>query len=117
MSCFSVALRRALGPPGSRHIVEWTLSLGLKRPERGADHSHSSSAKVKVDGAITPLSRMASWHSVKLIYLMHSFMCVFYDSGSKCAFVFPITRVDFHRMCISLIPASVILVWYYEYVG
>jgi hypothetical protein len=39
------------------------LSPGVKRPGREADHSPSSSAKVKNGGAKPPLPRMPSWNS------------------------------------------------------
>jgi hypothetical protein len=37
------------------------LFLGVKQPEREADHSPPSSAEVKMHGAIPPLPNMPSW--------------------------------------------------------
>jgi hypothetical protein len=45
---FTMSSRMALGP--THPPIQWvagTLSLGLKQPEREADHSPPSSAKVK----------------------------------------------------------------------
>jgi hypothetical protein len=39
------------------------FSLGVKRPEREADHSTPPSAEAKNGGAIPPLLHMPSWHS------------------------------------------------------
>jgi hypothetical protein len=46
------------------HCVQGALSSDIKRPGREADHSPPSSAEVKNGGAIPPLLRMPSWHSV-----------------------------------------------------
>jgi hypothetical protein len=43
--------------------VPGALSQGLKQLGYEADHSPPSSAKVRNDGAIPPLSHMSSWHS------------------------------------------------------
>jgi hypothetical protein len=45
---FSMSSRPALGP--TQHPIQWVsgaFSLGVKRPEREADHSSSTSAEVK----------------------------------------------------------------------
>jgi hypothetical protein len=43
------------------------LSLGVKRPEREADHSPPSSAQVKNDGATPPLPHTFSWRGAQLV--------------------------------------------------
>jgi hypothetical protein len=53
---FATASESAMGP--TQRPIQWVprvLSLGLKRPEREAEHSPPSSADVKVRGAILPL--------------------------------------------------------------
>jgi hypothetical protein len=55
-SLFSIVSRLALGP--TQPPIQWvlgTLSPGVKRPGRQADHSPPSSAKVKNGGATPPL--------------------------------------------------------------
>jgi hypothetical protein len=54
---FSLLLRVQTG----LDIHQWVS--GMKQQEREADHSPLSSAEVKKDGAIPPLSDMSSWHS------------------------------------------------------
>jgi hypothetical protein len=57
---FTTASRRALEP--TQPPVQWvpgSLSLGIKRPNREADHSPLSSAEVKMRGAIPPLPQYA----------------------------------------------------------
>jgi hypothetical protein len=64
---FTTASRPALGPTQPPiQLVQGTLSLGVKRPKREADHSPSSSAEVKIRGAITPLPHTPSWHGAQL---------------------------------------------------
>jgi hypothetical protein len=61
---FSIAFRPALGPtqtPLPR--VLGALSQGVKWLGHEADQTPPSSAVVKNDGAIPPLSHMPSWHS------------------------------------------------------
>jgi hypothetical protein len=51
---FTTAFRTALGP--TQPPIQWArgvLSLGVKRPEREADHSHPSSAEVKNEWSYT----------------------------------------------------------------
>jgi hypothetical protein len=46
-------------------LIEWVPrahSPGTKRPGFEADHSSPSTADVKNDGAVPPLSRMSTWH-------------------------------------------------------
>jgi hypothetical protein len=50
--------------------IQWiagSLSPGVKRQGREADHSPSSCAEVKSGGAIPPLPHMSSCHSMELI--------------------------------------------------
>jgi hypothetical protein len=54
--------RPAVGP--TQPPIQWearALSLGVKGLGREADHSPPSSAEVKNDGAIPPLSHTSSW--------------------------------------------------------
>jgi hypothetical protein len=58
---FTTASRTVLGP--TQPPIQWvpgTLSLGVKRPGREADHSSPSSAEVRMRGAISPLSQYVS---------------------------------------------------------
>jgi hypothetical protein len=60
----SVVPRPALGPIQS--LMQWipaAISLGVKQPDREADHSPPSSVDVKNGGAIPPLLSMSSWLS------------------------------------------------------
>jgi hypothetical protein len=52
--------------PASYPIVSGTLTLGVKKPGREADHSPPSSAKAKNGGGIPPLP-MSSWYNASLI--------------------------------------------------
>jgi hypothetical protein len=64
--CFSSPRRpdRLRGPPKpANQWVPGALSLGVKGPEREADHSPLSGAEVKKGGAIPPLPHTSSWHS------------------------------------------------------
>jgi hypothetical protein len=57
---FTTASRTALGPTQNPiQGVPGTLSLGVKRPGREADHSPPSSAKVKMHGATPPFPQYA----------------------------------------------------------
>jgi hypothetical protein len=61
VSLYSTASGPALG--STQLHIQWvpgTLHAGVKWPGPQADHSSPSSAKVKNDGAITPLSRTSS---------------------------------------------------------
>jgi hypothetical protein len=49
--------------PTSYPMGTGAISLGVKPPGCGADHSPPSSAEVKNVGAIPPLLHMSSWHS------------------------------------------------------
>jgi hypothetical protein len=61
---FSTVSRPTLGPTQPPiQWVWWSLSLGIKRQGREADHSPPSSAEVKKGGATLPLPHMSSWHS------------------------------------------------------
>jgi hypothetical protein len=42
----------------------WGFSSGVKPPEREADHSIPSSAKVKIGDDILPLFHAPSWHGL-----------------------------------------------------
>jgi hypothetical protein len=45
--------------------VQWvlgTVSMGVKRQGREADHSPPSSVEVKNDGAVPPITRTSSWY-------------------------------------------------------
>jgi hypothetical protein len=53
---------RSLLSNGNRGIFPWEV----KRPKREGDNSSPSSAEVKNDGAIPPLSNMSSWHGAYL---------------------------------------------------
>jgi hypothetical protein len=66
---FTTAFRPALGPTQSP--IQWvtgTLSLGVKRQEREADHSLPSSAEIKIHGAILPLPNTPSWRGAQLYH-------------------------------------------------
>jgi hypothetical protein len=56
---FSTMSRPALG--SIQHSIQWLP--GLKRPEREADNSSPSSAKVKIGGATSLFLRISSWYS------------------------------------------------------
>jgi hypothetical protein len=59
---FSTASRPTLGP--THPPIQWvsgTLSPGVKRQRREADHSPASSAEVKKVAAIPSLPHMSSW--------------------------------------------------------
>jgi hypothetical protein len=61
------ASRPALGPP--QPPIQWVpgpLSLGVKRPEREANHSPPSSAEIKLRGAIPPLPNTPSCRDAQL---------------------------------------------------
>jgi hypothetical protein len=61
---FSTAYRPILGP--TQPPIQWVrgaLSHGVNRQGREADQLPPSSAEVKNDGAISPLSPMSSWNS------------------------------------------------------
>jgi hypothetical protein len=61
---FDTMSRPALGP--TQPPIQWVpgvLSMGVKRPGRGADHSPPSSAEVRMNGAIPPLPNTSSWRS------------------------------------------------------
>jgi hypothetical protein len=53
--------------PASYPMSIGALSLEGKRQGSEADHSPPSSAKVKNDGAIPPLSHMFSWRGAELV--------------------------------------------------
>jgi len=65
---FTTMLRTALGP--THPPIQWILgafSLGIKRPEREADHSPTSTAEVKEWVELYIHSpNMPSWHGAKL---------------------------------------------------
>jgi hypothetical protein len=42
-------------------LVPWAISQGVKRPSREVDRSLPSSAEVKNDGVIPPLTHALSW--------------------------------------------------------
>jgi hypothetical protein len=65
---FSTVSRRVLGPtqPPIRRVPA-TLSPGLKRPGREADHSPPTSAEAKNSGAIPVLPHTSSRPGAKLI--------------------------------------------------
>jgi hypothetical protein len=46
--------------------VSGALFLAIKRPEREADHSHPSSARLRMCGAIPPLSNTCSRRGAQL---------------------------------------------------
>jgi hypothetical protein len=59
---FSTSSRSALGP--TQPPIQWVpgaISPGVKRPGREADHSFTSGAEIKNDGAIPPLPHTSSW--------------------------------------------------------
>jgi hypothetical protein len=56
---FSSASRLTLGPTQPLG----TLSLGVKRQGREADHTTPSSAEINIYGVIPPLPHLSSWHS------------------------------------------------------
>jgi hypothetical protein len=59
---FSTASRSALGPP--QPPIQWiqkVISTELKSLGREADHSPSSSAEVKIHGAIPPVPYKSLW--------------------------------------------------------
>jgi hypothetical protein len=65
---FTTASRTALKPTQPPiHWVPGALSLGVKRPEREADHSPPSNAEVEESGAIPLIPQYAFmfWCSVK----------------------------------------------------
>jgi hypothetical protein len=68
MFLYSTASRSVLGPtqPPVRGVLG-AVSLGLKRPERGPNHSPPYSAEVKNSGAINPLPHMSLLRSAQLI--------------------------------------------------
>jgi hypothetical protein len=58
---FSTSSKLVLGP--TQPPIQWLpISLRVKRPGPGADHSPPTSAEVKNGGTI-PLPHMPSWHS------------------------------------------------------
>jgi hypothetical protein len=60
--------------------IQWTpgaLFPGIRRQQREADHSPSSSAEVKSVGATPPLSHTSSWHGAYLV-----------EHGNKFTFTF-----------------------------
>jgi hypothetical protein len=53
-------------PQPTERSIEWVqgaLVPGVKRPGRETDHSPPSTAEVKNDGAIPPLSHTSSWYT------------------------------------------------------
>jgi len=59
--------RPALGP--TQHPIQWipgTLSLGLKRPAREADHSHPASAEVNNVWSYTSTPSTPLWRDANL---------------------------------------------------
>jgi hypothetical protein len=68
-------------------LIQWVrgaISPGVKRPRREVDYSPPSNAEVKNGGAIPPLPRMSSWHSVLLIkHRDKLFSDVFWKKSSK----------------------------------
>jgi hypothetical protein len=61
---FSTSSRPALG--STQPPIQWlpgALSLGVKRPGRGADHSPPTSAEVKKMWIYTSTVRTSSWRS------------------------------------------------------
>jgi hypothetical protein len=64
---FTTVSRPALEP--TQPPIQWVpgaLSLGVKLPEREADHSHPHSAEIKMRGAIPPLPNTPSWYCAQL---------------------------------------------------
>jgi hypothetical protein len=60
---FTTVSRTALG--STQPSIQWVpgvLSLGLKLPEREADHSPPSSVEVKNAWSYTSIPPMSSWH-------------------------------------------------------
>jgi hypothetical protein len=49
------------GPHTPIQWVPGAVSLGVKRPEREADHSPPSTAKIKKSGPIPPLPHTSLW--------------------------------------------------------
>jgi hypothetical protein len=49
--------------PASHPMGTGENFLGVKRPEREADHSPPSTAEVENDGAVLPFSHMSSWRN------------------------------------------------------
>jgi hypothetical protein len=83
---FTTASNKALGP--IQLPIQWvagTLSLGIWRLGRVADHSPSSSAEVKesVELYLSPLPKYAymAWCSVKKKYWDFTFTFTFYGSN------------------------------------
>jgi hypothetical protein len=53
----------ALGPiqPPIQWVPGSSISLGLKLPGHGADHSHPTSVEINIAGAISSLPNTSSW--------------------------------------------------------
>jgi hypothetical protein len=74
MFLYSTASSPAVKP--TQQPIQWvmgTLSSGLKRPEREADHSPPSNAEVWKGGAISPLPHTSSRHDGQ------RYLCFMYD--------------------------------------
>jgi hypothetical protein len=63
-----------------------SLSTGVKRARREANHSLPSSAEIKNGGAIPPLSPISSWHSffISFGYLSRKYGYIIYSSCLTC---------------------------------
>jgi hypothetical protein len=76
---FTTASRTALEP--TQPPIQWVpgaLSLGVKRPEREADHSPTSSAEVKNAWSYPPLPSTSSWRGAQLEKKHRdNFTCIF----------------------------------------
>jgi hypothetical protein len=87
---YTIASRPALGP--TQPLTQWvpgSLSLGVKRPEREADHSSPSSAEVKVCVELYFHSpNTPSWHGAQLTFRhRNNFTFTFYVCIYVCTYV------------------------------
>jgi hypothetical protein len=58
------------GSRSTRSLIRWVpgvISQRVKQPQLEADHSSSSSAEIKNDGATPPHPYMSSWHNDYII--------------------------------------------------